>query len=506
MDQKRPVVKQLAGRRVIELSANAIASGTKYRGQLEERLEQLKAEVMAAEGEMIVFIDEIHNILGGGSNDAIAEALKPALARGEFPCIGATTVAEYRQYIEKDAALARRFTPIWLAEPTVDEAIAIVQTVATQHLAAHHQVSFEPAAIEAAVRLSARYLADEQLPGKAIKVLDEAASGLIVPGTLFEGDDTGPLRGAGGGVTVADVVAIIAERTNIPVSQLGQTDKQKLLALEERLRERIIGQDHAVSQVVRVIKRAGAGLADPRRPQGVFLFAGPTGVGKTELALALTQALFDNEEAIFRLDMSEFMDKHQVARLTGAPPGYVGYDDEGRLTGRLRRYPYSVILLDEIEKAHPEVQHLFLQLFDSGRLTDSQGRLADGRNAIFIMTTNLGAKEALGLAAATQNYQDKLQAAINDHFTMEFINRIDRIVYFNPLAEAALLAIFERELQPFRAKLEREHGLEIEISEADKQQLVAQIAQQKQGARPLRRFIEDRIIAPLVDKLLAGEL
>ncbi len=406
--------------------------------------------------------------------------------------------------LEPGAALARRFTPIWLEEPAINDAIEIVRAVASGHLAAHHQIGFVPEAIEAAVRLSARYLHDERLPGKAIKLLDEAASSLIVPGTLFGGDEADPV--GGGVVTVEDVLEIVAERTNIPVSQLGKTDKQRLLELEERLQSRIIGQNEAIAQVVRVVKRAGAGLSDSRRPQGVFLFAGPTGVGKTELALALTEALFDDESAIFRLDMSEFMEKHQVARLTGAPPGYVGYDDEGQLTGRLRRYPYSVILLDEIEKAHPDVQHLFLQLFDNGRLTDSQGRPADGRQAIFIMTTNLGAKEALGLAAATQSYQQKLQAAIHDHFSMEFINRIDRIAYFNPLDEAALFTIFERELRPFQKKLQQESGVTVTVPDEMKYQIVRHIVQQKLGARPLRRFIEDKVIAPIVDKLLSDDI
>lgn len=322
VDKQRPVVQQLAGRRVIELSANALTSGTKYRGDLEERLKNLLAEVKAAAGQTIVFIDEIHNILKGSSNESIAEALKPPLARGEFPCIGATTVAEYRQYIEKDAALARRFTPVWLEEPTIEEAIEIVRTVAVSHLAEHHNVGFAPAAIEAAVKLSARYLHDERLPGKAIKVLDEAASGLIVPGTLFGGmaDDQTSMTGV---VSVEAVLEVISARTNIPVTQLGKTDKQRLRELESRLKVRVINQDQAIAQVVRVVKRSGAGLSDPRRPLGVFLFAGPTGVGKTELALTLTEALFDQEDAVFRLDMSEFMEKHQVARLIGAPPGYM---------------------------------------------------------------------------------------------------------------------------------------------------------------------------------------
>ncbi len=499
------VVKQLAKRRVIELSATTLTAGTKYRGQLEERLQQLVTEVKAADGQIIVFIDEIHSILKEGSTGGLADAIKPALARGEFPCIGATTVAEYRQHIEKDAALARRFTPVWLEEPNLEEAIEVVGKVATGHLAEYHNTTFAPEAIETAVRLSARYLHDERLPGKAIKLLDQAASGLIIGGAL-SGEPGDPSMVIGGTVTVDAILEVIADRTNIPIEQLGKTDKERLLELESRLKGRIIGQIEAIDRVVRVVKRAGAGLTDPRRPQGVFLFAGPTGVGKTELALALTEALFDNEEAIFRLDMSEFMEKHQVVRLIGAPPGYVGYEIEGQLTGRLRRRPYSVIFLDGIEKAHPDVQHLFLQLFDYGRLTDSQGRLADGRNAIFIMTTNLGAKEALRFADIAKSYQEKLLAAIHDHFTMEFINRIDRIVYFNPLDEKALSAIFDRELLPFQQKLKAEKGIEIMVSPDLKQQFVQQIIQQELGTRPLRRFIEDKIIAPIVDKLLAGEI
>lgn len=496
-------ITQLAGRRIVELSAHALTAGAKYRGDLEERLRQLLAEVKAAEGRVIVFIDEIHSILEGGSVSGLADALKPALARGEFPCIGATTVAEYRQHIEKDAALARRFTPVWLEEPDLEESLLVVKKVAAGTLAAHHHVTFAPDAVAAAVRLSARHLHDERLPGKAIKVLDQACSRLIIPGSL-SGELEEQTAINGGIVTREAVLAVIAARTNIPLAQLGQTDSERLLKLESNLRERIIGQDEAIAQVARVVKRTGAGLADPRRPQGVFLFAGPTGVGKTELALALTVALFDREDAVFRLDMSEFMEKHQVARLTGAPPGYVGYEAEGQLTGRLRRYPYSVILLDEIEKAHQDVQHLFLQLFDAGRLTDAQGRLADGRNAIFIMTTNLGAKESLGFESGGQSYEQKLQAAIYKHFTPEFINRLDRIIFFNPLDEEALLAIFERELAPFQARLRDEKKIIVQVAEPLKRQIVLEAVQQRLGARPLRRLIEDQIITPVIEKLLAG--
>ncbi|MCP4346264.1 MAG: AAA domain-containing protein [Desulfobacterales bacterium] len=501
------VVEKLAGRRVVELSANTLTAGTKYRGDLEERLQQVLAEVKAADGQVIVFIDEIHSILGGGASgglSAIADAFKPALSRGEFPCIGATTVNEYRRHIEKDSALARRFTPVWIDEPGIEESIQVVKKVAEEHLAQHHGVAFMPEAVEATVKLSARYLHDERLPGKAVKVLDQACSGIIIGGSL-SGQSGDSQKMAGGVVTPEAVIEVIADRTNIPVEQISKTEKQRLLELESRLKKRIIGQDDVVGQVVRIIKRAGAGLADPRRPLGVFLFAGPTGVGKTELALALAEALFDREDTLLRLDMSEFMEKHQVARLTGAPPGYVGYDEEGQLTGHLRRRPYSVVLLDEIEKAHKDVQHIFLQVFDNGRITDARGRMADGRNAIFIMTTNLGAKEALGFANALKSYREKLKASIDEHFTMEFINRIDRVVYFSMLDEDALVAIFDREFAIYQDRLRVEKGLEVTVTYEVKQQIVQHVARQLLGARPLRRLVEDQIVSPVVDKLLGGE-
>ena len=500
-------VEQLAGRQVIEISVNSLTAGTKYRGDLENRVQQLLQQVKAADGQVIVFIDEIHTILDGSSTSGVADAFKPALARGEFPCIGATTMAEYRQHIEKDPALARRFTPVWLEEPTPEEAYAILTQVANGHLAEHHGTVFRPEAIKAAVDLAARYILDERLPGKAIKILDQAASGRIIGGSLSGIAGMEEMTAVGpGAVELDDILEVVAERTNIPVSQLGKTDKQRLLDLEAKLKAHIFGQDVAIDQVVRLVKRAGAGLTDPRRPQGVFLLAGPTGVGKTELALALAAALFDREEAICRLDMSEFMEKHQIARLTGAPPGYVGHDEEGQLTGRLRRQPYSIVLLDEMEKAHPNVQHLFLQLFDSGRLTDAQGRLADGRRAIFIMTTNLGAKEAMSFLSAGKSYEEKLLAAIHNHFTPEFINRIDRIICFNPLDESALLAIFDREFGLVQARLQQEKGITLKLPDAVKAQLVQQVAQQQMGARPLRRLIEDQLIAPLVDRLLAEDV
>jgi ATP-dependent Clp protease ATP-binding subunit ClpA len=309
----------------------------------------------------------------------------------------------------------------------------------------------------------------------------------------------------GGVVTVEILRKIVSERTGIPVTSLSEADKTKLLNLESKLKERVKGQDEAVSEVVRVVKRSGAGLADPHRPVGVFLFAGSTGVGKTELALALAEALFDQEDAILRLDMSEYMEMHQISRMIGSPPGYIGHEGEGQLTGRLRRRPYSVILLDEIEKAHKDVQHLFLQLFDAGRITDSRGHVANGRNAIFIMTTNLGAKEAIGFFNEPKSYKEKLQTAIEEHFSAEFLNRINRIVYFEPLTEELLLTIFDKFFNQAAERF-RSQGIEIEIAEPYKRFLCRRYADAKRGARSLQRAIEDEIIAPLTDQIISGEI
>ena len=503
---EKQVIPQLQNRQIIELPVNAIMTDTKYRGDLEKRLQQLLAVVISGKREFVIFIDEIHSILSGpdsGSLKEISDTIKPALSRGEFPCIGATTVAEYRRHIEKDAALARRFSPVWLDEPSIDEAIEIVEKVAMNHLAKHHNVSITKEAVETAVKMSVRYILDERLPGKAIKVLDKACAGTIIPGTLSGHENKNISNNYT--VSVDSVLKVIAERIHIPVEQLKLSDKQRYLCLEDNLKKRIFGQDEAVSMISSVVKRAGAGLSDTKRPLSVFLFAGPTGVGKTELSLALTEALFGNEEAIFRLDMSEFMEKHQIARLTGAPPGYIGYESEGQLTGRLRQRPYSVVLFDEIEKAHKDIQHLFLQLFDNGRITDAKGRVADGRNAVFIMTTNLGAKEALNFIS-DRKYQEKINNAISNHFSMEFLNRIDRIVIFEPLQAKGFTQIFDRELLPYQDRLKEEHKLTLTVEEKAKHRLIESVSYQLHGARPLKRLIEDQIINHVVDKLLSGEI
>jgi ATP-dependent Clp protease ATP-binding subunit ClpC len=501
------VIAKLAGKRIIDLSPNALMAGTKYRGDLEERIGQLLAEVRAAKGEIIVFIDEIHTILGGraeGGLGALSDALKPALARGEFPCIGATTVGEYRRYIEADQALARRFTPVWLEEPSPDEAVEIASQVARDHLGPSHKVEYPHEVIVEAVRLAVRYLHDEFLPGKVIKLLDQAGP-RVTMGFSLRGVAADPTLATGGKVTLEIVRQIVAERTGIPLASLSQGDKSKLLGLEESLKQRVKGQDEAVAEVARMVKRARAGLSDPGRPLGVFLFAGPTGVGKTELALALAETLFDQEDASLRLDMSEYLEMHQISRLIGSPPGYIGHAEEGQLTGHLRRRPYSVVLLDEIEKAHKDVQHLFLQLFDAGRITDSRGHVADGRNAIFVMTTNLGAREALGFATERKPYEEQLQIAIEKHFTAEFLGRVSRVIYFKPLSEELLLAIFDKFLAQATQRFQAQ-GITLEVAEPFKRALCQKHSDPKRGARPLQCAIEDEIIAPLTDKLLAGEI
>lgn len=501
------VVTQLAGRRIIDLSPTALLAGTKYRGDLEQRLQQVLAEMSTARGKTIVFIDEIHTILGGkaeGGLGAISDALKPALSRGEFPCIGATTVAEYRRYIEGDPALARRFTPVWIEEPSEEEAFQIAKSVTQEHLAQRHGVAYPDETVQEAVRLAVRYLHDEFLPGKAIKLLDQAGPRVILGGSL-SGPEPGKTSVGSGEVTVEAVRAIVAERTGIPLTRLSEDNRTRLKNLEARLNERVKGQDQAVQAVVTAVKRARTGLGNPLRPQGVFLFAGPTGVGKTELALALAEALFDDEKAILRLDMSEYLEKHQVSRLIGSPPGYIGYEEEGQLTGRLRRRPYSVVLLDEIEKAHPDVQHLFLQLFDAGRLTDSRGRLADGRNAIFVMTTNLGTREAVSFINQPETYEQKVQKAIEDYFTPEFRNRIQRIITFRPVSQDMLEAIFDKLFARAAARFQAQ-DVEVTVDPKLRADLCRRYVGNKEGARPLERAIEDEIVTPLVDKLLDGEI
>lgn len=501
----QPVDAAIAKWQIIEISAAALKSGTELRGSLEGKLTQLLAEVRQAKRQIIIFIDEIHTILGGrgeGSLGVIADVLKPALARGEFPCIGATTVAEYRRHIESDPALSSRFTPVWVEEPTPEETVAIAKKVAANVLQPHHRVTYDEQVIREAVRLAVRYLHDEFLPRKVIKLLDQAGPRVRMGSSLRGQELVGvPLPP----VTMEMVQEIVSTRTGIPLMRLHESENQKVLQLEERLRVQVLGQERAIAQVANVVKRAKAGFADDERPLGVFLFAGPTGVGKTELAQVLTDALFDDRRSFLRLDMSEFMEKHQVSRLIGAPPGYVGYEDEGQLTGFLRRRPYSVVLFDEIEKAHPELQNLLLQLFDAGRLTDSRGRPADGRNAIFIMTTNLGAKAAMGLEEQAKPYREKLKTAVENHFSPEFRGRIDEIIYFEPLRKDVLVKIFDKLFAEVARRFAAQ-GIKVSVAEPYKVAFCERHSDTKRGARDLQRAIEAEIVTYLSELKLKNEL
>lgn len=503
----KDIIQSLRDKRIIQISVVDLIADTRYRGELEERVKRLVLEVKSVKDQVIIFIDEIHMILGGSSfssDTTVANILKPALARGEFPCIGATTVGEYRNHIEKDHALARRFTPIWLDEPTIDESLEIVRQVANSRLIQHYgSISFEEEAIIAAVKLSARYLFDRKLPGKAISLLDEAASTLSL-GPSFSIFVDQPLNQINNRVTREAVLEVLSTRTNIPVKRLNQTDLELVQGLEERLQERVKGQNNIIVDIVKVIKRSSFGSRNSQRPLGVFLFAGPSGVGKTSLAITLAEAIFGSEKNFFRVDMSEFMEKHQVSRLIGSPPGYIGSEQEGQLTGYLRRTPNCVVLFDEIDKAHWDVIHLFLQLFDYGRLTDSHGNVADGRNAIFIMTTNLGPKEEI-ISSDRFSYLQTVKFAVTQYFSSEFLNRIDHIAYFNHLDKQALMTIFDQNFSLSQA-LFKEKGLEIQILSEIKEQIVEYIMNQNMGARPLQRFIEREIELPIIDKILSGEI
>lgn len=484
------VIKILSGRLIIDLPVTSLLAGTSYRGELEERLQRILEEVRKKKNKLIIFIDEIHSIMAGkteGGLGAIADALKPALARGEFPCIGATTIAEYRRYIETDPALARRFTPVWIEEPSIPEAIEIAKEIADNRLASHHSVIYPKDVVEEAVKLSVRYLHDEFLPGKSIKLLDQAGPRVTMGGSLRGVNSKNFRPQVAGTVTIDIIRQIVSDRTGIPLTSISKSERERLLELEITLQKQVCGQDQAIQAVSSIVRRNRAGLADPRRPLGVLLFAGPSGVGKTELALSLASVLFDEEKAFLRIDMSEFMEKYQVSRLIGSPPGYVGFDEEGQLTGRLRSHPYCVVLLDEMEKAHTDVQHLFLQLFDAGRISDARGRLVDGRNAFFIMTTNLD------------------QAGIERRFTTEFRNRLDDVIYFNPLTDEVLIAIFDKIFNQVEQRF-AEKGIQVELSQEYKKRFCSEHKNPEFGARPLQRAINDRIIAAVADRLLTGEI
>ena len=561
----------LRNKRIISLSIGSMLAGAKYRGEFEERLKKAIDEVQQHD-DMIIFIDEIHTLVGAGATEGAMDAaniLKPALARGEFQVIGATTLDEYKKHIEKDAALERRFQPVQVGEPNEEDALEILKGLRDRY-EAFHKAKITDEALTAAVSLSSRYITDRFLPDKAIDVVDEAASKVrmkvfsaapdvkaledrlntvkkekeaAVTSQDFEkaaklrDEEQSLLKEIGDKrsiakeksdqkliVTEEDIAAVVAQWTGIPVVKIAEEESATLLHLEEELHKRVVGQDEAVTAVAKAVRRARAGLKDPKRPIGSFLFLGPTGVGKTELARALASSLFGDESAMIRLDMSEYMEKHTVSRLVGAPPGYVGYEEGGQLTDAVRRKPYSVILLDEVEKAHADFFNILLQVLDDGRLTDSQGRTVDFRNTVIIMTSNLGAKALhknspeLGFLAAKKSDSNvdenkeidfkeakkSVMDAVKRHFRPEFLNRIDEMIVFHPLTEEDLKEIVTILMSDVTKRLE-ERDLQLEITPEAMQLLVKEGSDFTMGARPLKRAIQRLIEDPVSDLILKGD-
>ncbi|MEB8341941.1 ATP-dependent Clp protease ATP-binding subunit [Streptomyces endophyticus] len=539
----------LKDKRVVSLDLSAMVAGAQYRGQFEERLKKVIEDVQNAGGGIILFIDELHTVVGAGatgegSMDA-GNMLKPALARGELHVVGATTIDEYRKHIEKDAALERRFQPVLIPEPTVEETVQILEGLRDAY-EAHHQVRFADGALTAAAELSDRYISDRFLPDKAIDLMDQAgarvrlrtasrstevveredriakltrekdqavasedfekASELKKQIAEVEGEVAGIEERREGviSVTAGDIADIVSRRTGIPVAQLTAGEKEKLLRLEEEMHSRIVGQDEAVTAVSEAVRRNRAGMGDPNRPVGSFLFLGPTGVGKTELAKTLAELLFGDESRMVRFDMSEFQEKHTVARLVGAPPGYVGYDEAGQLTEKVRRQPYSVVLFDEVEKAHPDIFNTLLQILDDGRLTDSQGRTVDFRHCVVIMTSNIGAHRILAHQGDAAELKDELMDELRGRFLPEFLNRIDDIIVFHSLTEDDLGRIVDHLLDQSERRVHAQ-GLNLEVTEAAKKLLIAHGHQPEFGARPLRRTIQTELDNRIASLLLGGE-
>ncbi|NLG83965.1 MAG: ATP-dependent Clp protease ATP-binding subunit [Firmicutes bacterium] len=560
------VPEVLKGKRVVTLDMGSLIAGTKYRGECEERLKKIIDEVRNS-GDVILFIDEMHTLVGAGAAEGAIDAaniLKPALARGELQCIGATTLDEYRKHVEKDAALERRFQPIMVGEPTREQAIEILKGLRDRY-EAHHRVKITDGAIRAAVYLSDRYITDRFLPDKAIDLIDEASSRVRLRATIdppdlkdleervkaaqnekeaaiqneeFEKaarlrDEEQRLRAEleeqrrnwqskrcldEPEVTEEEIAEVVSSWTQIPVAKLQEEETERLLKMEEILHQRVIGQDEAIAAVARAIRRARAGLKDPKRPIGSFIFLGPTGVGKTELARALAEALFGDENAMIRLDMSEYMERHTVSRLVGAPPGYIGYEEGGQLTEKVRRKPYSVVLLDEIEKAHPEVFNVLLQVMEDGRLTDGHGRTVDFRNTVIIMTSNGGANlieraGPIGFRATAedraedeyQKMKERVTEELKRTFRPEFLNRVDEVIVFRPLTKEQIAAIVDLMLRAMAKQL-AEKGMTIEVTPAARELLAKEGFDPNFGARPLRRAIQRMIENPLSEEILAGRI
>ena len=493
----------LKNRRIVTLDLASMLAGTKYRGDFEDRVKCIIKEVQRA-GDVIVFIDELHTIVGAGSAEGAIDAaniLKPALGRGEIQVIGATTPEEYRKHIEKDAALERRFQPVNVPEPD-GECCERMLLALRGSLEAHHGLRITDEAVSAAIRLSTRYICDRYLPDKAIDLLDEAASRVRVEGS--------PSRTQ---VEASDVAEVVSAWTGVPASAITEPESERLLGLEEALHRRVVGQDEAVSAVARAIRRGRVGLADPRRPLGSFLFLGPTGVGKTELCRALAEAVYGDEEALIRLDMSEYMEKHAVSKLIGSPPGYVGYGEGGQLTERVRRRPWSVVLFDEIEKAHEDVYNLLLQIMEDGRLTDSEGRRADFRSTIVVMTSNVGAKAitenrpALGFSGAARDgdgaVREAVMAELRQTFRPEFLNRVDDAIVFRRLTPADVRRIARGLTDAVRERM-RALGVQLEVTDAALDLLAERGFDPTYGARPLRRCICTQLEDPAAEALLSG--
>jgi ATP-dependent Clp protease ATP-binding subunit ClpC len=551
----------LRNKRLVELNVNSLVAGTKYRGEFEERVKAILDEILAHQDELILFIDEIHTIVGAGQAEGgmdLANAFKPALARGELHLIGATTLNEYQKYIEKDAALERRFQPVFIAEPTVEQTIQILKGL-RDRFEAHHKVRITDEAIVAAAELSDRFITGRYLPDKAIDLIDQAAARVRIQATsrpaevqeleaqlqelkreldyatsrkqfdrakeleariketekaLEEATEKWKKSVASEipEVRAEHVAEIISRLTGIPVSELTQEERERLLKLEEKLHERVVGQDEAVRAVAAAVRRSRAGLKEKHRPIATFLFLGPTGVGKTELAKALAWAVFGDEDALIRLDMSEYMERHTVSRLIGAPPGYVGYEEGGQLTERVRRRPYSVILLDEIEKAHPDVHNILLQVFDDGRLTDGKGRTVDFSNTIIIATSNLGSEliqrnlsAPPGQKLSYEELKEKLMEILRRHFRPEFLNRIDEIIVFHALTKEQIKDIVKLQLERVK-RMARGQGIELEFDESLVEHLAEVGYRPEFGARELRRKIQTEVENALAEEMLSGRL
>jgi len=553
------VPNSLKGKRVVALDMGALVAGSKFRGEFEERLKAVLDEIRQASGEVILFIDELHTVVGAGGAEGAIDAsnmLKPALSRGELQCIGATTLNEYREHIEKDKALERRFQPVFIDEPGADDTIEMLKGLKPRY-EAHHKIKIDDSALVAATKLSQRYITDRFLPDKAIDLIDEAASKLRIeresaPPEVNEleqkikrlrdeeqaasqrGDyqqaaelraerlqlepkynesKTKWLQGIKTDAVVSeeDIAQLISQWTGIPVSRMLETESEKLVHMEERVHQRIVNQEEAVAAVCEAIRRGRAGLKDPKRPIGSFIFLGPTGVGKTELARAVAEFLFDDESAMVRLDMSEYMEKHTVSRLIGAPPGYIGYEEGGQLTETVRRRPYRVILLDEVEKAHPEVFNILLQILEDGRLTDGHGRTVDFKNAIVVMTSNVGTEEfrrqGVGFLQrdkdAEQQLRSNIETALKNTFRPELLNRVDDIIIFHTLTEQHLAKIIDLLIKDVEQRL-AEHNIALKVNDEAKSWLISKGYNPEYGARPLRRAIQRYVENPLSTKILRG--